>query len=81
MKKNALNQKFKKASSAIKRRAFLGMGLTGVAGVSFPTLAAPGHKAGILPGAKKTRYWSRTERFEEKWRSCRRPGNKKTIAW
>ncbi len=66
MKKPTFHQKNKNGSSGIKRRAFLGMGLTGVAGVSFPTIATSNHKAGIPPDPERPRYWSRTERFGEK---------------
>src|SRR2546425_11923338 len=61
---------------AIKRRKFLGIGLSGFAGFSLPRLfqlrarAATGNpnakSVGSIPPAKETTYWDRTDRFEEK---------------
>src|ERR1051326_8358540 len=61
---------------AIKRRKFLGLGLSGFAGVSlsrwFPLrarAAAENSKANsvsAIQSAKETTYWDRTDRFEDK---------------
>ncbi len=63
-------------SGPIKRRTFLGLGLTGVAGFSLPGLtrlnaqtAAETSKskvAAAIQTANETTYWDRTDRFEEK---------------
>ena len=60
----------------IKRRTFLGLGLTGVAGLSLPGLTRlkaqtaagkPASKAAeAVQAASETTYWDRTDRFEEK---------------
>jgi len=59
---------------AIKRRKFLGIGLSGFAGLTLPEFlqshagAAAGNRTTTNPvqTAKETTYWDRTERFEEK---------------
>jgi metal-sulfur cluster biosynthetic enzyme len=64
---------------AIKRRKFLGLGLSGFAGVSlsrwFPlrARAATGSakSVGTIQSAKETTYWDRTDRFEEKLKLLR----------
>src|SRR5438477_4158573 len=60
----------------IKRRKFLGLGLSGCAGFSLPRLfqlraraATDNLKAksvGAIQSATETTYWDRTDRFEEK---------------
>ena len=60
----------------IKRRTFLGLGLSGFVGWSLPGLArfraqaADGNSksqtAGAIQTASETTYWDRTDRFEEK---------------
>jgi len=62
-------------SYSVKRRKFLGVGLLGFAGVTFPSIPAIAHSAGdrlrktkvgkIFNRIEET-YWDRTERFEEK---------------
>ena len=64
---------------AIKRRKFLGLGLSGFAGVSLPrwfplrARAATGSakSVGTIQSAKETTYWDRTDRFEEKLKLLR----------
>src|SRR2546430_17674154 len=61
---------------AIKRRKFLGIGLSGFAGFSLPRLfqfrarAATDNlsvkSVGVIAPAQETTYWDRTDRFEEK---------------
>src|SRR2546428_5664189 len=61
---------------AIKRRKFLGIGLSGFAGVSLAKLfqlraraatSNPTAKSvGAIQPAKETTYWERTDRFDEK---------------
>lgn len=63
-------------SEPIKRRTFLGLGLTGVAGLSLPgltrlnaqtTAGKPAGKAAeAVQAVSETTYWDRTDRFEEK---------------
>src|SRR5437773_12380876 len=60
----------------IKRRKFLGVGLSGLAGISLPRLfqfrarAATGNpqlkSVGGVQHLQETTYWDRTDRFEEK---------------
>src|ERR1051325_5035793 len=60
----------------IKRRTFLGLGVSGLAGWSLPTLArlraqsaernSTGQAAAATQIASETTYWDRTDRFEEK---------------
>jgi metal-sulfur cluster biosynthetic enzyme len=64
------------ASSPIKRRTFLGIGLSGFAGLSLPGLAqfraqatpekSKNTTADTIQTGKQTTYWERTDRFEEK---------------
>src|SRR5436190_24351948 len=61
---------------AIKRRKFLGIGLSGFAGISLPswfplraraaTTNPTAKSIGAIQPAKETTYWDRTDRFEEK---------------
>ena len=61
---------------SIKRRKFLGLGLSGFAGFSLPKLFQAQAKAAdekpkakavdVVPTTKETAYWERTDRFEEK---------------
>ncbi len=55
------------SSWPIKRRAFLGLGLSGFAGWSLPGLAELGAQAAETGQTSvETTYWDRTDRFEEK---------------
>jgi len=66
----------KLASSSIKRRTFLGVGLSGFAGLSLPGFGQSraqaasdkptNRNAGAIQAAEETTYWNRTDRFEEK---------------
>src|SRR5436190_22053632 len=61
---------------AIKRRKFLGIGLSGFAGISLPswfplraraaTTNPTATSVGAIQSAKEITYWDRTDRFEEK---------------
>ncbi len=71
MKRLTLNPgKNKREKKGIKRRAFLGMGLSGVAGASLPVFSSPGSPANPQPLSPadqgRRRYWERTEPFPEK---------------
>ena len=65
-----------RGSSPIKRRTFLGLGLTGFAGLSLPGLGrfraqaatetSKSKAAAAIQTASETTYWDRTDRFEEK---------------
>lgn len=70
MKRSFFQRKQKSKSSGIKRRAFIGMGLSGVAGITLPAFQATGKSKNLLSGNRvvidKQQYWKRTEKFEEK---------------